>query len=255
MTNNIINKGKNFVPEKTIIMIPNDFNVKVNDVLKIIKSFKGDKKRNWFPAYAYRCLPLTVGNQQGFYITTEYDFSFHWDGGEDVSSTTFDFYEEDKVLDTMYPRIDSHFGSGIITISLPIHLRTPPKVNLMTINPPNVVLPNITVLTGVVESDNLRRDFTFNLKIQMPNIKVKIPAGTPLAGFIPIPRYYCDEFSLKNAEDIFSKDLVKKEIDSYNTFTDERDKRVLDGTLFDKYYMHGVDAYGNKFDDHQRAGD
>ena len=107
------------------------------------------------------------------------------------------FNETEKELNKKHPRIDSHFGEGIITIGTPFILRTPPGINIMTINPPNYIIPNITVMTGVIETDNLRRNFTFNLKIQMPNIRVTVPAGTPLAGFIPIPRYFADNFELK----------------------------------------------------------
>ncbi len=82
----------------------------------------------------------------------------------------------------------------------------------MTINPPNHIIPNITVLTGVVEADNLNNPFTFNLKIQMPNLKVFIPAGTPLAGFIPIPRYYADSFSLKLAEEVLDEETMQESL-------------------------------------------
>lgn len=122
----------------------------------------------------------------------------------------------------------------------------------MTISPPNFITPNVTVMTGVVEADHIRRNFTFNLKIQIPNIKVEVKAGTPLAAFIPIPRYYADSFELKHAEDIFSQEIVDEELQA-NLDTDifrtgpETELPHSVGRL----YFRGEDIYGNKFPDHQ----
>jgi hypothetical protein len=123
----------------------------------------------------------------------------------------------------------------------------------MTINPPNFILPNITVMTGVVETDNLRRSFTFNLKIQIPNIRVFIPAGHPLAAFIPIPRYYCDSFNLDFAENIFNKKIIDEEIQASadaSKYRNEVESNLKHGV--GRHYMQGKDVYGNLFKDHQK---
>jgi hypothetical protein len=215
---------------------------------------KPGKKRDWFTPHFYRCLPLSIGNQYGFVIKSEFDISFIWNGGEDHESIMFYFYEEEEVIKSKYPRIDTHFGSGIITINPPFTLRTPPGINLMTINPPNHVIPNITVMTGVIESDNIRRNFTFNLKVQIPNIEVFIPKGTPLAAFIPIPRYFADNFELKLAEDIFSDDEVIEEIQAMTDATISREEiEPTNKHGVGKHYLLGKDIYGNIFTDHQKS--
>ena len=252
----MINDGINNVPDKTIAMftdpIQNSFYYNQKErIYNIID--KPTKKRNWFTPHFYRCLPLTIGNQQGFIIKSEFDFSVIWDGGESKESVKFSFNETQEELDKKHPRIETHFGSGIITINPPFTLRTPPGVNLMTINPPNYVIPNITVMTGVIETDNIRRNFTFNLKIQIPDMEVRFPAGVPLAGFIPIPRYYTDSFELKYAEDVFDSDLVDEEVE---TFLNEDLYRVnIESRLpnnVGKNYFKGKDVYGNNFKDHQK---
>jgi hypothetical protein len=123
----------------------------------------------------------------------------------------------------------------------------------MTINPPNMVLPNITVMTGVVETDNLRRNFTFNLKIQMPGIRIKVPAGTPIAGFIPVPRYFCDSFDIKFAEEIFENNIINEELEASRQATIYRElvEPVLKNNV-SKHYFSGQDVYGNQFKDHQK---
>ncbi len=251
----MINQGNN-VPDKTIAVFTNPFEQnleyserdRLNNVIE-----KCSKKREWFDEGFYRCLSLIIGNQQGFVIKSEFDFAFTWNGYSDPNSIAFDFFEKQEELDKKFPRIETHFGHGIITINPPFSLRTPPGVNLMTINPPNHIIPNVTVMTGVVETDNLRRGFGFNLKIQMPNIKVFIPAGTPLAAFIPIPRYFSDSFELKFAEDIFSKEIINEELQALNDTNIFRD--IVEPTLpngVGRQYFRGEDVYGNKFPDHQK---
>jgi hypothetical protein len=249
----MINDGINDVPDKTIAIFTSpriyDQELSQKRILGMVK--KPDKKRDWFSPHFYRCLPLTIGNQYGFTVSSEFDIGFDWNGKDGPEDTNI--YIDDKIDQSFYPKIDSSFGHGIVTVNPPYFFRTPPGVNLMTINPPNYVIPNITVMTGVVETDNLRRNFTFNLKIQMPNIRTIIPAGYPLAAFIPIPRYYSDKFSLDFAENLFSKEIIDEEIKADLEAGRYREK--VESNLKNrvgKHYMQGKDVYGNIFKDHQK---
>jgi hypothetical protein len=250
----MLNKEIN-VPEKTIAIVLDPLLDNIEStkskIFNLIK--KPTKKRDWFAPHFYRCLPLTIANQYGFIITNEFDFSFVWNGGNDRNSISFEFTEKIEDVNKKYFRVESHFGYGIITIIPPLTLKTPKGVNLITINPPNHIIPNVTVMTGVVESDNLNNPFTFNLKIQIPNIKVFIPAGTPLAGFIPIPRYYSDSFSLKLAEDVLNEQELVQELQTFvDTVTHREQVQPFLPNGIGKLYLNGVDVYGNKFTDHQK---
>ena len=247
----MINQGNN-VPDNTIAIFADRFDVPIaHDRIKNMVS-KTSKTRDWFIPHFYRCLPLVIGNQYGFVLKAEFDFSVEWDGGEGTNAIKIYFNNTEEEISNVYPRLESRFGQGILTINPPFSLRTPPGVNLMTINPPNEILPNITVMTGVVESDNLRRNFTFNIKLQMPNQRVFFPAGTSLAAFLPIPRYFGDQFELKMAEDVFNESVIVEELiaaqDAYeyrNTVEPTLPNRV------GRSYFRGEDVYGNKFPDHQ----
>lgn len=241
------------IPEYTIAIIPSK-NMTRERLKNVLEPLSGIKQRDWFAPQFYRCLPLTVGNQQGFIIKSEYAFTAMWDGGTSAEATKFSFDVPVEETFDLFPTIKSHFGYGIITIDAPCIFRTPPKVNLMTINPPNYVLPNITVMTGVIETDNLRYYFTFNLKLQDPNVAVHFPAGTPLAAFIPVPRYYTDKFELKYVEDIFDKEMVDIEMKAAKDNGANRERlENSEGLPYDRQYLRGIDVYGNKFDDHQRG--
>ena len=250
----MINQGIN-VPDKTIaVFVLNKYTQiltkdRLNNLIEV-----PSKKREWFNSHFYRCLPLTIGNTYGFVIKSEFEFSAVWNGGEKREDTNIKFKDNVQLLSTRFPNISTHFGSGIVTIDTPFFLKTPPGVNLMTINPPNYILPNITVMTGVVEADNLRRNFTFNLKLQIPNIEVVFPVGTPLAAFIPIPRYFADSFELKMADEIFSSEVIQEELDAeIHAGEKRRNVEPKNKNGVGRDYLKGLDSYGNPFPDHQTS--
>jgi hypothetical protein len=248
----MINDGINDVPEKKIAVFTKE-GISYDNVLSILKT--PNSKRDWFTPHFYKCLPLSIGNQYGFILSFQYDFDITWDGGSGPESIVINKYIEDN-KEECYPNITSIFGSGIATVIVPFLLRTPPGVNLMTINPPNYIIPNITPMTGIVEADNLRQMFTFNLKVQIPNVTIRINKGFPVAAFIPIPRYFVDEFSLINAEEYFTKDIYEEELkadEDHKKIRDESNSKINKDTKYksDRLYMTGKDIYGNKFKDHQ----
>jgi hypothetical protein len=253
----IINQDKGLVvPEKTIAFFPmhsdsglKEFNL--NDIGLFLKPLNSDHKRDWFTPHFYKCLPLSIGNMQGFVFSLPYTISVFWNGGSRPSDIVIDIHDNFKTYedyDFILPV--SEFGNGIFTIHFPVTLKTPPGINLMTIAPPNYPLPGLSPMTGVVESDNLRFSFTLNIKIDFPNMTLTIPANTPLIGLLPIPRYFCDSFELKNAYNIFDKNIVEKELDVVYRNSELRESNNNKGSA-DGLYYSGQDVDGNKFKDHQ----
>lgn len=248
----MINKKGINVPDKTIAVVFNDYlnGFTIDQIKKHIT--KPNKKREWFDKNFYNCLPLVIGNQYGFIVTADYGFNIIWNGGEKSSDMQITYIvPEDVQPKPILVRAISHFGHGVLTLEIPIVLRTPPGVNLMTINPPNYLIKNATVMTGVVESDNIRMPFTFNLRIHEKNVLTSFPAGTPLAAFIPIPRMFADQFELKYAEEIFGTDIYNDELQTLIDHTERRYIQHNENLGPDRLYFSGQDIYGNKFTEHQ----
>lgn len=238
------------VPEKTITTIPETPEFADNSSL-IVESFKGNIKRDWFTNHAYWCLPLTIGNQYGFGIKSLKKFSILWDGRECFSGLTVEILEECE--NPANQKITSHFGMGTVTIQNRFTFRTPPGVNLMTINPPNYWIDGIQHMTGVIETDNLRRDFTFNLKVTRPNHTIIINKGDFIGCVIPIPRYFVDSFELKSPNELFSNQDILEEQKAMFDFGIERsayDIKKPHGN--GRRYFDGKDVYDNNFSDHQK---
>jgi len=220
---------------------------------KLYSSLKGNFKRDWFVKHAYFCLPLVMGNQHGFVLKSIHDIEVEWFGGDspnDVKVTYLDpeDFEKNKIIQS----ISSHFGMGTITIQTTFSLRTPDGINLMTINPPNSFIDGLYHMTGVIETDNLRRDFTYNIRITRPNHKIKISKGDIIGCVIPYPRHFIDHFEIKNGADILTYDQLDAEMKCGEAHGNERgnlDKYKKNGN--GRRYHNGEDVYGNKFKDHQ----
>jgi hypothetical protein len=240
MTGPYINDAGYEVPENKILAVPH---VLGNETYlkEVITPLKGVPKRDWFDPHAYYCLPLTVGNQYGFLVNSLLDVEISWK----VTYLNGDNHEKQT--------IKSGFGSGIVTVQNRFALKTPPGINLMTIQPPNLYIPGCVALTGVIECDNIRRDFTFNFKITTPDTTIVISKGDPLGAFIPIPRYFVDQFEIDDATTYFSEDLIAKEIGESNRLSTERDTVDKEKThASGRRYFNGEHTDGVKYQDHQK---
>lgn len=238
------------VPENTILVVPTTIDGDGN-YKNIIQPLKGAIKRQWFSDHFYYCLPVNVGNQYGFVVVSTKTFDMTWDGSENrPNDVSFNFIEDDLMSGQ---HITSGFGNGVVTIQNNFALKTPPGVNIMTIQPPNLFIPGCVSMTGVIETDQIRRDFTFNLKITIPNMTIRVNKGDALGAFIPIPRYYVDKYELSNVSDVFPKELHQNELDDANELGRQRNEEDKGKPhQSGRKYFKGQHAFGQPFQDHQK---
>jgi hypothetical protein len=246
------------VPEKTIAYIPLiekkgllPFNA---DVSTFLKPLNKDHKRDWFAPHFYSCLPLSIANMQGLAFSSPFTFDVFWNGGDDKEAISINVYDDSGILNftkTSHVFVSSHFGHGIFTFALPIMLKTPPNINLMTIAAPNFPLPGISPMSGVVETDNLSFSFTLNFKIDIPNVVIKIKKDYPIMGIIPIPRNYCDSFELLSAYNGLNKEDIEEQRQIAHEHSISRDNQNKNNLGPDRKYYRGTDIRNNKFKNHQ----
>ena len=238
------------VPDNTLLCVT-EHDVYNDSVKDIIENLKTHKKRDWMSQHAYFCLPIVMGNQHGFVIKSYYDFSLFWEGGERAYQLKVQLGPD--YLPNGNQIISSHFGLGIVTVQNRFGLRTSENMNLLVMNPPNYFIDGLHSLTAVVETDNLRRDFTFNLKVTRPNEWISVKKGQPLAAVLPYPRRLIDHFEVKLANDLISKEIIEEERRTVQYFAKERsevDSKYAGANGF--RYMDGEDIYGIKFKTHQK---
>lgn len=142
--------------------------------------------RDWMtqtPAhFAERCLPLLVANQAGWFVLTEHAVRATWTGGTDLSALTIEHLHGEAPLPAR-----SHFGSGVITWTLPFLFRTPPGYNLLVRGPANLPKDRVYPLEGIVETDWSPATFTMNWKMTRPGT-VTFEADEPICMILPVAR-------------------------------------------------------------------
>ena len=149
--------------------------------------------RDWLPYTHEKVLSLLLANQFGFIIKSEFDIEVEWDGTDSSESLRL-FYDPNE--EGIVSRVESFFGLGTFTFFFPFTLTTPKGTNLYITQPANFLSPFITVLTDIIESDFFINDLSVTLRLDAPNMRVRIPKGTPLATILPIPRHFVDSFTL-----------------------------------------------------------
>ncbi|MBU6453655.1 MAG: hypothetical protein KGS72_17885 [Cyanobacteria bacterium REEB67] len=229
-------------PDNTILLIP-DNDTYVNPPHFI----KAGKTRDWWTPYFYNCLPIVFGNQHGFLMLATYDFVVRWNGDNGLPGLKIHLLESEP--NPNYILLSSHFGSGILTIQSRYTFRTPKGVNLMVKEPPNYFVNGFSWMNAVIETDNLRRDFTFNIKVTEPNRDIYVAKGTPLGCILPYPRYFLDNYTLEELQDPELLGEAKKTVSYFSTERNDFDNGPR------MRYMEGIDIYNLRFKEHQKSLD
>ncbi len=213
-----------------------------------------DWQRDWMDAtphrYAYRCLPLTIMNQTGWWINNPVGFTATWRGQTQPGGIDFQF---DAAAELWEKWINSQFGEGIITWNTPFLIRTKPEGSRLLISgPANYFKANAHPLTALIESDWITMSFTMNWKIMVPNQPVRFDFGEPLFQAIPLATNICAD--LEAASVSYQKLSDNPEIlRAYEHWDQDRRRfheQKIAGAVkpndWQKDYFQGRDSSGNE---------
>ncbi len=201
--------------------------------------------------FAYRCLPLTVANQAGWFVRNPSSFTARWNGGRRPCDTTLVF-DDEKPND----RISSLFGYGTVTFNLPFLFRTPPNVNLWVKGPSNWPKHGVQALEGVVETDWTAATFTMNWKLTAPGQAVRFERGEPICMLVPVPRHFIDQMSpevrmlSENPELGADHKRWSADREDFHRRIAERDLEAIQQG-WQKDYFQGRDPGRDRVDEHQ----
>ena len=213
-----------------------------------------DWRRDWMDAtpnrYAYRCLPLTIINQTGWWVKNPVGFTATWRGRAEPGSIDFRF---DASGDLWKGWINSQFGEGVITWNTPFLFRTKPEGSrLLVCGPANYFKANAHPLTALIESDWISMSFTMNWKLMTPGEPVRFEPGEPLFQVIPLASNACAD--LEAASVTYKKLGDDPEIQrSYNDwhtgrqrFHEQKAKGEVKPDDWQKDYFRGRDMTGRE---------
>jgi hypothetical protein len=207
-------------------------------------------QRDWMDAtpsrFAYRCLPLTIVNQTGIWISNPVGFSAFWGGQPGPGGVSFLF---DTAEDLWKNWITDQFGAGIITWNTPFLFRTRPQGSrLLVVGPVNSFKRFVQPLTALIESDWMSMSFTMNWKITVPHMTVRFEAGEPLLQIIPIASNVCNDIEdakvtyQRLADDPAVSRAYQDWHDGRRDFHLKKKQGEVSPDGWQKDYFHGKDA-------------
>lgn len=139
--------------------------------------------------FAYRCLPLLIANQAGWWVLNSHPIRAVWSGGWDKSCVRIQSLDGEATFPA-----SGHFGEGVLTFNLPYLFRTPPGYNLHVHGPANLTKDAIQPLEGIVETDWTMATFTMNWKFTRPNTPITFERDEPICMVTPVRRGLLETF-------------------------------------------------------------
>jgi hypothetical protein len=235
--------------------------------------------RTWMEAAPqrapYRCLPLVIANQAGWWIPCPASFTATWDGGLAKHNVQISFdptggtsgvpdlfapivvsADQPSPVIQNDPRVSSHFGSGIITFTIPFLFRTPPGINLWVKGPTNYIKDGVQPLEGVVETDWLAATFTMNWKLTRPHHTVRFARGEPICMIVPVPRGLAEQLEPVYVPLDANPEVAREYREwekSRSTFNAELERLQPDAVKrgWQRDYMQGRSISGREAQEHQ----
>lgn len=163
-------------------------------------------KRDWMDntpeKHAYRCFPVTQANMIGWTLSCSEDVSFIWNGINDTSSENIEILEGNKF---------TYSGRGQSTVSFMTGLifKTEEDVSLLVINPVNYFNDQFETMSSLITTSWYDKDFPIAIKAKIPNKKITIKAGDPIATIIPISLTNLDNTTIE-IYDYEDKDSIRQ---------------------------------------------
>lgn len=213
-----------------------------------------DWRRQWMDAtphrFAYRCLPLTIANQTGWWVTNPVGFTAVWDGQREPDAIEIRFDAEPELWSKW---INNQFGEGIITWNTPFLFRTRPQGSrLLVCGPANVFKHGIQPLTAIIESDWMSMSFTMNWKFTAANVPIRFNAGEPLFQAIPIGTNLCGDLErasvryMKLADDPEVAKAYIEWSEGRREFHEQKARGEMQADGWQRDYFVGRDASGRE---------
>jgi hypothetical protein len=201
-------------------------------------------KRDWMDdtldAHAYKCFPVSMANTIGWSISFLDDIEFIWDG---ISDTTPDHV---KILSGPVGVPTTVRGNATISFYSGFYFDTPENVSMLQIVPPNFFVDGATPFTTIISTSVLKEAIPIAWRITRPNTIIKIPAGMPVATFIPI--------SLKEYQDV-ELEIKDKVFENMDWQEKEKRQKAWDEITkkggFTNFYRDAVDYLGNSLGSHE----
>ncbi len=201
--------------------------------------------------FAYRCLPLLIANQHGWFVLNSHPIRVTWSGGWDTSCIRIEKLDGSEQVPAL-----THFGHGVLTWNLPWLFRTPPGYNLLARGPANLPKDGIYALEGVVEADWSMATFTMNWQMTRPREPVTFEKDEPICMLVPQPRGDLENFRPRIRDVAKDPEVAQQYADwsrGRDQFLQDLKKPASDAVKqgWQKHYFQGINTDGTEAPQHQ----
>src|SRR5439155_21136436 len=202
--------------------------------------------------FAYRCLPLNIANQHGWWLLNTHRIKAVWNGRDDKDAVSIVCKAGPK---TSPCPAESHFGYGVLTFTLNYVFRTPAGWNLYCKGPGNYPKDGITPLEGIIETDWSVATFTMNWKMTTVNVPVEFDIGEPIAMICPVKRGEVESF-VPEMRELNAEPALKEAFEQWSASRSKFNRELARGAdwaiakSWQKEYLQGVGP-GVKAPEHQ----
>jgi hypothetical protein len=189
--------------------------------------------------HAYKCFPVSLANTIGWSVSYLDDIEFIWDGISDSTD------KHVKILKAAPGICSTQRANATISFYTGIFFKTDENTSMLQIVPPNYFIDGATPFTTVISTSFFEDAYPVAWRITRPNTIIRIPAGTPIATFIPISLGALSDLEVEMHDKIFDQSLPERkaerlkvwsEISSQGKFTNfYRDAVDYDGTMLGKH--------------------
>ena len=164
--------------------MPNLTLIKTHQSAPLIKQSR--MRRDWmdetYNKHAYRCLPVSAANVNGWEIILQREVRVIWEGGNTVPRITNS--DSDGVSIQHDNRVIADCNKiGMIDFRLAWAFQTDPGYETWLMGSPNYFIDGAAPLSAVIPSSWWPDETQFNWKITKVNEEVIFPEGTPIAFF------------------------------------------------------------------------
>jgi hypothetical protein len=208
-----------------------------------VKIEQTNVRRDWMDntaaAHAYKCFPVTLANTVGWSVSFLDDIEFIWDGISEAQDSHVKIIKDPgNVCSTSRANATISFYTGIF-------FETDENTTMLQIVPPNYFIDGATPFTSLISTSFFNDAIPVAWMITRPNTVIKIPAGTPVATFIPISIKKLNEIELTIEDMIFSDDFYKRRQEKAIVW----EEKSKDG--FTNFYRDAVEYDGTKLGEHE----
>lgn len=191
--------------------------------------------------HAYKCFPVSLVNTIGWSISFLEDIEFIWDGISDTSE------HHVTILKGPEGVCNTQRGNATVSFYTGLYFKTEENMTMLSIVPPNYFIDGATPFTSLITTSFFEDALPVAWRVTRPNVKITIPAGTPVITVIPVSLGELAKVELDIHDKVFGEEMHVKKQKRLEVW----EKLSKEGK-FTNFYRNAVEYDGSTIGKHEK---